>query len=341
MKKYLLLIIFLGIVSIIVSCNEGGVATNEDTAGSIYGIVTTDGEPLKGIKVSLCTSTQEIILSTITYNDGSYEFIDLKAGRYIISVEAEGYEAAQSVVLVEAGRRALIDIKLTVLNTHITVITAGYVIIPQALELVGNYRYDSIADSQPSMYKPKECGFYYSENKNSVLSGTQVRATGSSWADYGLQEFKVTVTGLPDGTYYFQAYCVSNAGITYGEVKEIKYKSVKLSDYVVVLEEDGIMVQKTDISSGTDANNAYSLCYQSRVAGFSDWRVPTISEIQALYKKRNSIGGFSNATYWSDTRDYYYIYAWDFRNGVQVVSRMNSHGNSDENYRVRAVRTIK
>lgn len=106
-------------------------------------------------------------------------------------------------------------------------------------------------------------------------------------------------------------------------------------DDCVALQEDGIMVQKYDISSGADWGEANNLCKKSRVGGYKDWRLPTIGELQVLYNKRDAIGGFDVNAYWSSTRNgyesYYYL---NFKDGTQ-----NSR---DDSYtaRVRAVRTL-
>jgi len=69
----------------------------------------------------------------------------------------------------------------------------------------------------------------------------------------------------------------------------------------VVLQKEGIMVQKYDISSGANWNNAKKKCEDSDIGGFNDWQLPTIDELKILYEKRDMIGGFIMTSYWSST----------------------------------------
>ena len=71
----------------------------------------------------------------------------------------------------------------------------------------------------------------------------------------------------------------------------------------VVLADYGLMVMRKDLAKGT-WSNASEMCKQLRLAGFSDWRLPTQGELAILYNERNKIGGFdtlNNVRYWSST----------------------------------------
>ena len=97
-------------------------------------------------------------------------------------------------------------------------------------------------------------------------------------------------------------------------------------------------IQKYDISSGADWNTANNLCQSSRVGGYSNWRLPTIGELEALYDKKNTIGGFSATYYTSSTSsggyDHYYL---NFANGEREDGYHLSPKNTG---RVRAVRSL-
>ena len=202
------------------SCTKDDSAA--DAKGSIYGIVTTTGEPLKGINVSLYKDAS-VLLSTVTYDDGHYEFSDLTPEEYTLKVNTEGYQLHYASVLVEANRQARMDIQLR---------------------------------------------------------------TRSS--DNG----------------------------------------------VIVLQTDGIMVQQYDLSSGIDWFGAEDLCSSSQIGGYSDWRLPTYGEMEAIYNKKNIIGNFSNAWYWTKATAGYAYYACNFSDG-----EIKSFG-FDRSYRVRAVRSL-
>ncbi|MDR2234338.1 MAG: DUF1566 domain-containing protein [Tannerella sp.] len=94
-----------------------------------------------------------------------------------------------------------------------------------------------------------------------------------------------------------------------------------------------LMVQRTDASpdivTWTTAN---ILCNNLTVNGYSDWRLPTSTELEIMYEQRNAIGGFKTTLqdiytdtdgnsrgyypiYWSSTYGYdgnYYYYVINF-----------------------------
>jgi len=104
----------------------------------------------------------------------------------------------------------------------------------------------------------------------------------------------------------------------------------------------GIAIAKKDINdvaelSWQDANN---LCKNSILGGHKDWRLPTIDELTTIFQIKNSVGGFSNAYYWSSTVDSRYapIYmkAIHMKKGT-TVSRTDSYNTK---YLCRCVRTL-
>ncbi len=57
-----------------------------------------------------------------------------------------------------------------------------------------------------------------------------------------------------------------------------------------------------DIVSGCSTPDiAARVCYNLTLNGFSDWYLPSIDELGKLYLKKNTIGGFISAYYWSST----------------------------------------
>jgi hypothetical protein len=214
-------IILLGIIAI-----GAVVFTTCKKEGGIQGIVTdkTNAEPIRATGVEL-HEKNKLLTRTVTYDDGQYEFNDLKAGDYKIRIDAEGYEEVNYDVMVQSGKIAKADIQL----------------------------------------------------------GTKA----------------------PDMPY-------------------------------ITLQSAGIMVQKQDIGTGT-WSTINTACENSTLAGYSDWRLPTQSELDVLYQNRVAIGGFttsgSNTFYWSSTV-YGNNYHWhqDFSSGAQYTN------SNDLSYRGRCVR---
>ncbi len=162
-----------------------------------------------------------------------------------------------------------------------------------------------------------ERGFVYSINENPTISDTRKSVTGNN-----LGAFYISATDLTANTmYYVRAYVQYSEGIIYGN--QINFRT--LSNNVYVLEVMGLMVQKTDANASTVVwSVANSLCKNSIVDDYTDWRLPTKDELATLYNERNTIGGFttsgSSPYYWSSTAYSSYYWFQDFSSGAQTDS---------------------
>lgn len=428
--------------SLMLCCLFFGCTPEEEKLGTIYGIVTVTGEPLKGIGVSLFVD-DALLLKTVTYDDGHYEFSDLKPGEYTLKVETEGYNTFSTSVMVESGRQARADMQLTLVETNMTVVTYEAVVSGNAALLKGHY------STSYSSSRPNEIGFYYSTS-TPVSNGIKVK-TNEGIDDFS-SDFQVNVPDLMPGTYYVQAYAKNSKGTAFGDIKTFVISSdpfVKTLDATNVLQntatlngeivfagnpaftergfvysrsftnpsiddpessttkkvvsgtstlfsaninnltnnvtyhvrayvtnangtvygesvefkaEDpyaniisiptlGLMIQKYDISSGADWSTANSLCQNSTVGGYADWRLPTKGELQSLYSYAvsvnwnvNSVGHFyhnstSRSDYWSSTTaaGFGHIFV-DMYDGYSYNSA--DYSSSSNVYRVRAVRNL-
>ena len=180
-----------------------------------------------------------------------------------------------------------------------------------------------------------ERGFVYSNSFPNPSIEDDANSTTKRVVSGTSTEFSANISGLTaETTYNVRAYATNSNGTVYGA--SVSFKPTAIVDYVV-LQSEGIMVQKNDISSGTDWTSASNLCKASRIGGYSDWRLPTRGELTALYNNRTAIGGFSSAWYWSgdSSGSYNYPYwAVNFNNGTV------SNYSSSNSYRARAVRTL-
>ena len=112
MKKLLVLAMVLSSI-IYVSCTKS-VEGDEDKLGSIYGIVTELGtsDPMKAVGVELYKAGN-LLMKTVTFDDGHFEFTSLNSGSYQVKVVADEYEQTEEGhVAVEAGRQARIDLQV-------------------------------------------------------------------------------------------------------------------------------------------------------------------------------------------------------------------------------------
>jgi len=175
-----------------------------------------------------------------------------------------------------------------------------------------------------------ERGFVYStEYSTPTIDDSKVVVSG-----VGLGEFEARVNNFSrESSTYVRAYVTNSKGTFYGEAIEIF-----VPDYIV-LKDLGIAVQREDIGYG-DIASMETLCENSTVGGFSDWRLPTIDELATLYNLKDKIGGFSNPSYyWSSTLhstgSYCYVYVLYFYNGTKLANYY-----SDVKRQARAVRTL-
>ena len=188
----------------LISCGDDEL--EEEKVGSIYGIVTELGsaEPMRAVGVELYKSDR-LLLKTVTFDDGHFEFSDLTPGDYKVKVVADGYEQTEGNVVVEGGRQARIDLQVVKQTSHIIARTTGVITSGNKATLSGEF-------TNSSGYYPSEVGFLYATTNNLQEFGTLVKCKVST-------SFSTTLSELNAGTYYFQAYAKNAYGIAYGEVR--------------------------------------------------------------------------------------------------------------------------
>ncbi len=172
-----------------------------------------------------------------------------------------------------------------------------------------------------------ERGFVWSTQHAPTIYDNKIVANGAAIEG----KYSLYTTMLPQWKpCYIRAYATNNAGTVYGE-------EIMSQPEFIELAEAGIAVQTKDLGI-TNWGTAESMCENSIVGGYTDWRLPTKDELMTLYLNKTLIGGFTDGSYWSSsywvnsyTTYYYYI---NFRNGN--MSRI-SNGND---FSVRAVRTL-
>lgn len=179
--------------------------------------------------------------------------------------------------------------------------------------------YSSYSDT-PRLYYLN--GFLRAENGYLVF----VSGTGN-----GEFNAKLSPGTLSIGSYVRAFVESKENGIVYGATVKVKQANL------YTIQELGIAVQCQDIGSGS-YSSMKSLCENSTVGGFTDWRLPEKDEMSALYNLlSDEIGGLmTNRKYWSSTWDYYNREIWYMYGGDWYTC---SGSNSNERY-ARAVRTL-
>lgn len=139
-----------------------------------------------------------------------------------------------------------------------------------------------------------ERGFVYSTLTNPTISDTKIIVSGS-----GTGTYSTNATGLTaQTTYYVRAYAKNIIGTIYGN--QVSF-TPHHPDYTI-LTTAGLMVANMNASSyQLNWSSANSLCQNSILAGYTDWRLPTISELSTMYTNRNLLQHIFDSYYWSST----------------------------------------
>lgn len=234
MKKYKSLLLFLCGVIFLCSCEV------LVPHGSIYGVVVESSrvEPLAGLGVELYHlkgDHKSLLLKTVTYADGHFEFVDLIPGEYFLKVIAAGYDenTTEYYVTVESNRQARVDMQVKLLNTNITVTTEDPII--NGAVVIFNCTIQSFGDE----YTPKEVGFFYSMTNTPQVDGIKIKSSNNKSAE---------LQNLKNGTYYVVAYAINDVGICYGDVKKFTY-SGGLSVTIETLNVSNISYETATISA--------------------------------------------------------------------------------------------
>jgi len=228
MKKFFTWAMMLAGIMLGSCTSSDDVSDSQQGLGSIYGIVTELGtaEPMKAIGVELykftATSTyngkrfyteKALLLKTVTFDDGHFEFQNLSPRDYVLQIVADGYEQEnEGYVNVGAGRQARIDLQVKKVNTYISVYTEEAVISGNSVTLRGNIQ--NKTGYNTSLY-PSEVGFIYSTHSNPKDEGIQIKGETEF-------QFSAVLNGLVKGSYYYQAYAKNSYGTEYGEIRSFE-----------------------------------------------------------------------------------------------------------------------
>jgi len=181
----------------------------------------------------------------------------------------------------------------------------------------------------------QERGIVYGLNSNPTKSDNFISSgTGSG-------DFDATVTHTDELTYYYRAYAVTEAGISFGPEKRYRKHvidgdnrirvmptssgSVSFSNvygdswgYVGTSHSDGRQnTSELVYKFGTDAEAAY-MCDTLTAQGLTDWYLPARLELNDIYLNKDMIGiGVMVSNYWSSTVvDDKYAVKQNFDNGA-------------------------
>ncbi len=104
MRKIVFVIFCVSVLLGTNSCSK----TEYDLYSTIHGIVSDaeTGDPVSAVIVTLSPGGK----TTVSGNDGIYEFTDLEVMQYTIMVQKEGYQTNRKTTMAVAGERVRADI---------------------------------------------------------------------------------------------------------------------------------------------------------------------------------------------------------------------------------------
>lgn len=108
--------------------------------------------------------------------------------------------------------------------------------------------------------------------------------------------FNITNGG---STYYIRAYATNANGTSYGEQKTIGGPYLQLPTFTFGGRTYRVAPTADQTYFWSGAND---YCNNLTLYGYSDWRLPTLDELEQMYYNRTSIGGFGTGFYWSGTQ---------------------------------------
>jgi len=108
-------------------------------------------------------------------------------------------------------------------------------------------------------------------------------------------------------------------------------------DYIE-LKAGKIAVQKNDISGAPVSwESAVTLCKNSIVGGYTNWRLPSSDELAMVYSNKEIIGNFKKVDYWSITP---YASNASFSYVIHFMSGQKDYFLKTSSYNCRCVRTL-
>ncbi len=252
----------------------------------------------------LISGRQQSIIATINRDL-------LQDGENVTTMHITSNDGAKELVVKATGLSAIITLEVTECTSTTAVLNGR-------LTRAGDPLYS-------------EVGFVYGTMPTPSITNGTIR---KSLSNVQLGNFSEAVSNLEQGsTYYVRAYAKNSRTIDYGATVSF----IAEPPQFVVLHSAGIMVQTADLGY-TDWNSASSMCNNSTVGGYYDWRLPTINELYVIYNNRELIGNFGGDIYWSSTEVSTNPNLHQCVNFLTGATR--SLRNSYDDAYVRAVRTI-
>lgn len=221
------IIIFFSLAVLIISGCEGAIDAPPVNEGSIYGVVAGENaELLRGADVSLFTWEnisarigKSLIMQTVTYDDGHFEFIDIDSGTYTIAVSSEGYEGIEMDITVLQGKTSKIDLKMKPIEIGLVIITYAPTIMGTNVKFKGHCSQIERGCT--------EWGFVYGEKAMPTINNHIVKTNEKeldSYSSISLFSFGAELNIKTKGIYHVRAYGKNPKGVAYGEDRQFEIR---------------------------------------------------------------------------------------------------------------------
>ena len=103
----------LGFIMIVSCLSMHNRVDAQTSTGSISGTVTDEsGSPISGVTVSVKSKKPKFKDSGTTGSSGQFEFSDLSAGKYILTIQKSGYSSAKKSIKLKAGKNKVVNVQL-------------------------------------------------------------------------------------------------------------------------------------------------------------------------------------------------------------------------------------
>jgi len=157
-------------------------AFGQGTTANLSGEVTTGGSALPGATVTISSPSMQGVRTTVTSDNGTYNFPSIPPGEYTLTVALEGMNTVTRKVTASLAQsaRADVDLKLSTLSEAITV-TAGASAVLETSQVSSNFTSKEI-DELP-VERTIRGTVLLSPGVNSNGPGNQIMISGAPSSD--------------------------------------------------------------------------------------------------------------------------------------------------------------
>src|SRR5688572_6835966 len=135
--------LFLVLIAVFTS---GSSAAAQATTGSITGrVVSSDGQPLPGVTVSMTSTALQGSRTAITSASGDYFIGVLPPGMYSVSFDLGGFQAVKRAQQVAGAYNAIIDVTMSPSASEVVTVIGDAQLFVHTAQVAANFKQDLMA----------------------------------------------------------------------------------------------------------------------------------------------------------------------------------------------------